>query len=1177
MYAKKLLTILFLGIFLISLSSAITLSDPSTWDDKVTFHEEGKNGKYGYYEINDTDFWFFNNKPVKTIELIENDYSVFKAWNIKEIEIFKPTKLFDKTNYMDIEQRYDRKNLLSSETHLYREWKTKTMIMGDGYCGEYGISINGTEGCSEWVDTSYEEEYEEWGEWQIYSFQTVKPGLYQTKTIVTRDNQDTGVIDWVDENEGHDLDEWATWWDNDWNRKKAVEIEEVFGVTLTNYSKLINVSYDSDMKTDFSDIRFLDTTETTELSYWIDNKTDSVNAWVWVKVPTLTASSNTTIYMYYKNSGASSDSSFNNAFLYGNDGTVDDFTDNLIGTCTATLDGGRVKSVAGSAASCGITLDTVQTTGKFEIKYTGQMTAGAGVGGLSLADQTLGTYNFFIYNNVFIGTAADNYQSYTNGGTSNWGSYNLNEIDNVTVTVDLDILSTSAGTTVDNGGETNSGGAVADFTDIGRIRTQQGDTTLYMDDIRFRQIARTEPIYSFGEEEDNGAEINLISPEDALQTTETFQTFRCNSSFDSDIANLTLVFNETEVFTNSTVGTFIDLTHSENITTDGIYNWRCKAVTVAEQITQSENRTLTIHTTTPGVIIHDPQPIINYHLLGNDLLLNWTITEGTENLTEHVKNCTYEYNEVITVLNNTVCTQINQTNFTYILGVNNLTFNVTDEFDLVNSTFVEWDFTLLEISQTFDNQTFEGSQEIFIAIIEVDESSTLSQAIFNYNGTNYTTSIVFSGGTFLITSSITIPSVDVTTNFSFTFFPIINGQTFSLQTLEQEVLNINLSQCGIGDNLLLNMSLFDEETKVGIFGDIEINAQASSKTSGEISAEVNLTLENITSGAICLSPSEAFENLYLDTEIRYVSTDRVPEFYHIQMADMDNYPKNLSLFDLSQNDSTEFLVTYKNNNFIFTEDAVIQLQRKYIGEDIYEIVEAPLTGNGGGAVLHIDLNTNKYRASVVKDGELLDFFDNIVFSCENELSGDCTHSLDGTVNPNNDIPIETITDFSYSVSVDEDNQEITVLFAVSSGTPSTINVLLKQIDMFGNSSSCNTTVITSAGSITCDYTDTIEKSILELTISKDDVQLAIKSYVNDPDLDMDGMNFFIAFLFMISLVGMAIASPEWMILISVMVLIISGTMLLLQGMSLVMGLGAIAWVVIAAAIIIMKMSKQEDR
>ena len=223
---KRVFLFLLVGMFLISFSSA-GLFDPGS---ELQFHEESKNGKYGYYEINDTDFWFFNNKQVKTIELLENDYSIFSAWNIKEIETFRPTRLFDKTNYLDKEQKNDRSNLISSETHLYREWETKTRTISSSECLTYGLSVNGTQECSEYQDNSYEEEYEEWNNWKLYNFQTVQPGLYQTKTIVTRDRPNTGAIDWVDENEGYDLEEWMVWWDNDWENKREIVVTEYSAV-----------------------------------------------------------------------------------------------------------------------------------------------------------------------------------------------------------------------------------------------------------------------------------------------------------------------------------------------------------------------------------------------------------------------------------------------------------------------------------------------------------------------------------------------------------------------------------------------------------------------------------------------------------------------------------------------------------------------------------------------------------------------------------------------------------------------------------------------------------------------------------------------------------------------------------------------------------------------------------
>ncbi|NOZ47392.1 MAG: DUF2341 domain-containing protein [Chlorobi bacterium] len=111
----------------------------------------------------------------------------------------------------------------------------------------------------------------------------------------------------------------AIWWNNTFLYNKPITITETSGTTLSNYSILMNISYDSHMNADFSDLRFIGSDNTTELGYWIKNYTSSTNAWVYVKVPTLTASSNTTIYMYYGNSGASTTSNENNVMYMSDD------------------------------------------------------------------------------------------------------------------------------------------------------------------------------------------------------------------------------------------------------------------------------------------------------------------------------------------------------------------------------------------------------------------------------------------------------------------------------------------------------------------------------------------------------------------------------------------------------------------------------------------------------------------------------------------------------------------------------------------------------------------------------------------------------------------------------------------------------------------------------------------
>jgi len=140
----------------------------------------------------------------------------------------------------------------------------------------------------------------------------------------------------------------ATWWNESWGNYKEIKVEEKSGVTLSNYQTFINVTYDSDMNTSFKDLRFIAADNTTQLDYFIEvNMTVASNyAGVWVKIPTLTASSNTTIYMYYNNPTATSNSNMNTVFLL-----YDDFEDNSLNTskwtvvsgCAATESGGNLS------------------------------------------------------------------------------------------------------------------------------------------------------------------------------------------------------------------------------------------------------------------------------------------------------------------------------------------------------------------------------------------------------------------------------------------------------------------------------------------------------------------------------------------------------------------------------------------------------------------------------------------------------------------------------------------------------------------------------------------------------------------------------------------------------------------------------------------------------------------
>jgi len=95
------------------------------------------------------------------------------------------------------------------------------------------------------------------------------------------------------------------WADNSSGVCKNITIRNTGASALTNFPAYINLTYDSDMQTDYADLRFYGApcnNGGTLMDYEIENYT-SANAHIWVRVPTL-STGNTVISVYYKNNTA---------------------------------------------------------------------------------------------------------------------------------------------------------------------------------------------------------------------------------------------------------------------------------------------------------------------------------------------------------------------------------------------------------------------------------------------------------------------------------------------------------------------------------------------------------------------------------------------------------------------------------------------------------------------------------------------------------------------------------------------------------------------------------------------------------------------------------------------------------------------------------------------------------
>lgn len=105
----------------------------------------------------------------------------------------------------------------------------------------------------------------------------------------------------------------ATEWHDD-SRLKRVQLNvNNSSVVLTDYQIMKNITYDSDMQSDFDDILFYNESGG-NISYWIESKTDSVSVDIWLKIPSISTTCGSKVWMYYGNPDASSASNGVNTF-----------------------------------------------------------------------------------------------------------------------------------------------------------------------------------------------------------------------------------------------------------------------------------------------------------------------------------------------------------------------------------------------------------------------------------------------------------------------------------------------------------------------------------------------------------------------------------------------------------------------------------------------------------------------------------------------------------------------------------------------------------------------------------------------------------------------------------------------------------------------------------------------
>ncbi len=1079
---KKLFTLIFVFMFCFSFASAFDFNE-------VEFIKDSSTSKWGKYEIYDSQLLIFRGDKLADYELINNGYSVLDGWAYLDVELYADEQLFSELNL------YDKKNNPTTLRELkisYAKLETKEIevtIYGK-ICNNQTINGRLEQTCIDNEIGKEKKEISEWV-WREYKGEILEVGKYKIRIEGKRDNLKTGLVDWIGTTGAgkKELKEWAVWWDTDWNNKQAINFSSQLEI---NDSVKITIPYDADMLSNFSDLRFSNKGETAELDYWFNNNSfiDSTSVDVWIRTTEqITTAEN--IYMYYGNPIADSKSNISNAFLF-----ADDFNGGFIDWTNKWESGAQqFYSVFDSV----LNITDLSPTGTsdmrmqdnynnyevgFRIKATGVADCGVMIRNISQAWSNPTT----IGDGLRL-TSANKFNSFWNAAPTDLGTgygtaYWIGNIDipltgngNITVSYENETLY-------------KVGTGTPTFRDSGVYFSSWTASDCYLDWIYLKNYKEIEPSYSFGAEQtQNALTITLNSPVNGFNSTSNSLVLNCSSIDDVGVINQSLIidgsFNNTIFNTTSNQNLSIAL----NITIiEENYNWTCQACD-NDECKIADTRNFRIHTTPATINILEPNATVDFLKIGNNQTLRWKLTETGQNLSDHIKNCSYIYNEIETQINLSDCLIVNTTSFLYVQGVNNLTFSTIEEFGIVSTSFTSWTYSFLELNQTFVNKTIEGSTETFSIAIQTS-GTQISTASLIYNNTiNSATFSSLGDDKFSITKDLVIPSVTTDSNRSF-FWNIIlsDDSNINSSTNNQTVQNIGIDNCTSNSNVIFNFTVLDEEFQT-ILSNVTIEVALNLFPLDRSILISNLSFSSsINPTQICLSTNlTASVNYSLDAIIKYEEISHAIEYYNIVDFDLNKGSsfQDIKLFDLNLSDSTEFKITFKDSSSRLIEDALVFINRQYVAEDTFKTVEIPLTDSNSETIGHFVRNDIVYNILVIKEGEVMGSFENIRVFCDDFTIDDCVLPLEATEELT--IPFEFNEQsgllFSSNPSFNNETKVMTFTYATTSGSTEIVTMNVERQDVFGNRSLCSDTLTSASGTLSCIVPSTLDDTLLVTTIT----------------------------------------------------------------------------------------------
>ncbi len=584
----------------------------------------------------------------------------------------------------------------------------------------------------------------------------------------------------------------------------------------------------------------------------------------------------------------------------------------------------------------------------------------------------------------------------------------------------------------------------------------------------------------------------------------------------------------------------------------------------------------TIDTTDPTINITYPYDFVDYQITDTNLTINFTASDT------HLDSCWGSFDGGTNNISLTCADEEITRNMT---SVNNDTFTfwANDSVGNINNITRTWIYKIFEVQQTFSETTTVGSTETFVNNIFLGSGETITEVNFNYNNTDQSASYTdLGGGEYNLSSTFVIPSVTAISNISFHWKIDLASEQINTSSKNQTVNDIDIDNCSSYSTVIFNYTLIDEETQNKITNTtinatvielgIEIFDEAKTISLLNFSEEY----KDLNPVQVCLNVDLTNDTVYaVDSTVRYEAVNYSIEYYNIQNFLMRNstIPQQINLFDLKLADATEFQITFKDSNFVVVEDALIQINRQYIPEGLFKTVEIPKTDSNGQTVAHLVEKDIVYNMIVLKEGVILGTFNNVIAFCEDVVIGSCFISLNALTAGEPSFEYNEDIGLFYDFDYNETTRNLQFDFSTADGSSRNITLSGVKIDQLGNTSVCNSFLVSSSGTITCAVPISVGNETIAVSIFVDG-DLQIQNYIRSGRaFDIGDSGYFLMFFLVLSLALMMTQSKTAVIIGVIIGFITSSLLSFIQGGILAIGSSAI-WLIIMGIILIYKLNSQ---